>query len=376
MGYIFIFDPVGGSQADGVRYAQQLTLMHEQQITVQTIIKSLFEEENKLDIFQALVTLGVSFFTDNPHVLFFVFALIFGFFYSRNVWIILSYSKEKPVQWYVWIAIIMFLLVNPIWNINGVRMWIALHVFVYGVLNFIVLNRKGKIFWCFFSVLIHFSFILPLTLLFVFFLLPKKNITFYFVVFFMTAIFSQLDIQGFKNGIVDYLPQKVIPKVEDYMSEDYVESRSKNNSELSKYIGIQQYMQDYFEYLILIFLWIEIKNKRQISKTHSELLIMFLFFGSVTNVLDAIPSMARFWSLNNMLFFALLLLILFDRRSELSVKMHSATKYLAVLLILPELFAFRIGCDYYGNTLLWGNFLSATFIEDRTPIIQFVKSIL
>jgi hypothetical protein len=56
--------------------------------------------------------------------------------------------------------------------------------------------------------------------------------------------------------------------------------------------------------------------------------------------------------------------------------MHSATKYLAVLLILPELFAFRIGCDYYGNTLLWGNFLSATFIEDRTPIIQFVKSIL
>lgn len=374
MGYVFIFNPVGGSQSDSVRYAQQLYQMHDQQTTFQSIVTSLLEEENKLDIFQSVVTLGVSFFTSDPHVLFLVFALIFGYFYSRNIWIVLSLSSEKPHTGYLWVVILIFLLVNPIWNINGVRMWIALHVFVYGVMGFFVENKKSKLIWSLASVLIHFSFLLPIYLLMLFFFLPKKKLSIYFVIFFVTSIYSQLDIQELKNIIIDFLPQKMVPKVEDYMSDEYVELRSHINSELSMYIGVQQKMLEFFKFISLIVIWIESK-KNGLSVLQNQLLVMFLFFGSVINILDAIPSIGRFWSLNNMVFFSMLLVMLFDK-NKLFEKLHSVTYYSAILLIFPILFSLRIGSDYFGVTLFWSNFISSTIYDDRIPIIVLVKSLI
>jgi hypothetical protein len=74
-----------------------------------------------------------------------------------------------------------------------------------------------------------------------------------------------------------------------------------------------------------------------------------------------------------MIFYALLLKMLFD--SSINFKLQVFVKYLALLLVLPILFRLRVGTDYYGSSLFWGNFVSAIFIDDNVPIIDFMKSI-
>jgi hypothetical protein len=140
------------------------------------------------------------------------------------------------------------------------------------------------------------------------------------------------------------------------------------------YIGVQQKMMEFFKYISLIVIWIEYK-KNGLSVLQNQLLVMFLFFGSVINILDAIPSIGRFWSLNNMVFFSMLLVMLFDK-NKLFEKLHSVTYYSAILLIFPILFSLRIGSDYFGVSLFWSNFISSTIYDDRIPIIVLVKSLI
>ena len=131
MGMVQIFHPEGtilGDGADGGRYVLDLISMH---VNVHsfTDVAKVFYDGSTLDVYQKTLTFIVSRFTDNGHVLFFFFAVVFGFFYSRNIWYVLDKLPEKFNK-YLWVLILFYFLVCPIWLINGVRMWTATHVFV------------------------------------------------------------------------------------------------------------------------------------------------------------------------------------------------------------------------------------------------------
>lgn len=373
MGFVFIFYPVGGSGNDSTRIAYQLEYFHNNSRNFDAVVAVLYNEENSLDVYQSLITYLVSIFTGNPHYLFLVFALIFGFFYSRNVFMILGFSNTSKLKWWIWIVVIMYILILPIWEINGVRMWTAMHVFTYGVFSFLFRNDTKKIYWSIVSVFIHFSFIIPVFILLIYMILPKQKLGFYFVIYSVSVFFSELDIQSLKDSIIDFLPHQLGVKVGEYMNEEYVEVVAENNASMAKYIHISRLLSKYFMLLVIVFLWI--KNRTFfVSEEYKKILVFYLVFGTVFEFLSAIPSFGRFLILCNLSFFALLLFLLF--RFPIDNKLNTLIKYVSIMLILPILFRLRIGTDYYGFSLLWGNFLSAVLIDDNVPLIDFVKSIL
>jgi len=59
MGFIHIFNPIGGSQSDGVRYAEALVKLNTQHIDLNVISSYFYSQDGSLDIYQPLVTLFV-----------------------------------------------------------------------------------------------------------------------------------------------------------------------------------------------------------------------------------------------------------------------------------------------------------------------------
>ena len=108
LGAVFIFLPAGttlGGGADGGEYVLRLIDMHnDDSISFWGIISKFQQDQRYMDLYQPLMTLLVSRFTDNGHVLFTLYAFVFGFFYSRNVWYILDkipYRKLGSVTVFV-----------------------------------------------------------------------------------------------------------------------------------------------------------------------------------------------------------------------------------------------------------------------------------
>lgn len=373
MGYVHIFNPIGGSGSDGVRYAQELVKMNSDHLNFKTLASYFYSDENSLDIYQPLVTLVVSFFTKDAHFLFLLFAFVFGFFYSRNIWLVLNFASKDKLTWWSWITVIMLILVIPIWEINGVRMWTALHVFMYGVLSFYLNNDKKKLIWSFVAVFIHFSFLFPLMLIFIYIFLPKNNLTIYFVLFFVSATFNEINIQALNDVFVKFLPVQLSTRTEGYLNEDYLISVSETSASFSLYLVLINKLSKYFILLIIIYFWIN-KNTLFTKKIHKDLLTLFLFLGSCFQFFSMIPSMGRFFTITNMVFYSLLFLLLIDE-SQNNINLNNFVKYFSVVLIMPILLKIRLGCEFYGTSLFWSNLISSSFIEDRTPMIDYIKSL-
>ncbi len=373
MGFVFIFNPIGGSTSDSSRIANELIVMHNNPIDFNTVSSYFYSQDGNLDIYQSLLCFITSIFTNNPHILFFNHALIFGFFYSRNIWIIFKFSENSKIDFSIWIVIIMTILINPIWEINGGRMWLALHVFMYGLFSFFLSNNKMKAIWCFLSIFIHFSFIIPLMLFFISLFVPKRNLTFYFVLYLVASSIKEIDFKWLNEFLMNNVPDLLSRKVESYMSEEYKETLNDVKQYLSSYLFVTAKMAKAFVILVLIFIW-KCKNELLREERYRQLLFLFLFFGSIFEILSSIQSMGRFLKIPNMIFYSLLLLMLFDN----SLQLHSIQKlikYLIILLFLPILLAIRIGFYYYGTSLFWSNFIASFFIEDRTPLINYVKQL-
>ncbi len=372
MGFVFIFNPVFDTGADSTRIAKALVTMHSPDTTIKEVFSDLFVEDGNVDVYQLLVTYIVSIFTSNAHYLFLTMAIIFGFFYSRNVWRILDIIKLSANQTYIWIFIAMLFLVNPIWNINGGRMWVALHVFIYGIFGYFFEKKPLYLIWSFVSIFIHFSLIFPLSLFIILQFLPKKNIYTYFFIYLISLFVNDIDMESLKTMIIDYLPKFLIYKADAYLNEELAITISEGVKDWSTYLFVSKYMSMGFKYIVLYVFWKNIKNI-EVNTILRNLMISFLFLGFFINILSLIPSMGRFMVLTDFIMFALLLLVI----SNVNLTNHSANllKYSSILLILPIFFALRIGTIYYGHSLFWSNFFGALFIEDRNPIIYYVKSI-
>jgi hypothetical protein len=372
MGYIFVFNPITQSEADSTRIADSLITMHNNPVNFKTIVEYFINNENAFDIYQTLVTFVLSLFTGNSHYLFLVFAIVFGYFYSRNIWMVFNYIKTDNLPWYIWLLLVTLLLICPIWYINGGRMWVALHVFIYGLFSYYLRNDFKKLMWCALSVLFHFSFVIPLLIFIIYLIIPKKNLTFFFILFFISISISEINIQSFREKIVDILPTKLSIKADSYLNDDSVETVKYRNANYSQYLKITDGMSKYFMFILVGYFWINQKKLFQ-EKLFQNLLTLFLFYASIFEILSVIPSMGRFLTVSNLIFYTLLLLLLCNK--TLYSEFQMVTKYLSILLILPILLSIRIGFEYYGVSLFYSNFISSYFFEDRQPLINLVKSL-
>jgi hypothetical protein len=164
--YGLMFNILPGQGSDCVRYAEELKQMHLTQTSWELLSSTFYQDgQTRFDIYQPTLTLIVSRFTGDYHILFALFGFVIGYFYSRTVWFFVDRLPQKAqLVNFLFILAVAFLL-NPGSAINGVRMYTAFYIFLYGALKFFEKQQMAYLVLAGSSFLVHFSFAYPFAMM-------------------------------------------------------------------------------------------------------------------------------------------------------------------------------------------------------------------
>jgi len=246
----------------------------------------------QLDFAQPLLNFVLSSLTTNYHVLFAIYGLIFGYFYSRNISFLIDYCNLNGKKIKVWLLFAAFLV--GAWQINGFRFWTATHIFLYGLLATLISGnrKKGILFMCL-SLAFHFSFLLPLLVFWGFRFIPKFPKPYLLVLLALLFYNPFSNLAGVRNFAQQYAFNKVLErKVETYTSEEVAD---KIQNRESRYGMLKKVASKINNVLIILLAWrvrrfIEIPKFKRFREVYNYGLILSL----TGALLSFIPSVGRF----------------------------------------------------------------------------------
>lgn len=252
-----------------------------------------------LDIYAPLVNFLVSrFSTDTAH-LFAVHAAVYGFFYLKSITLIYDEFNGK-INSNAWLFFIMFIGLFSIHQINAVRYYTALWVWVYGALLLLTTRKWPYIFICLSASLVHFGVTLATGVIFVFFLLGRRDYLYIplLISSFILGQFYQLSVfVEFGSKVSDAAEQRAV----GYTSDSYIEMRQEGLSETAWFI---RWRSDSLHYFVLgALLFIYLRRKRFYWDVQQKYLLSFLmFFLSFVNFVLKVPSLGGrmrfiFWTM-------------------------------------------------------------------------------
>lgn len=384
MGAVLIYWPEGtilGMGSDGGRYVLQLMAMYNGNESIKAIFGRYMLDQNTMDLYFPLVCYFVSRFTDNGHVLFTVFAFVFGFFYSRNIWYILDKLPEKKLGSLV-ILVILFFLINPITHINGVRYNTAIHIYVYAMLPYLLDNDKSKLWWLVVAPLVHFSFLYVSVMAAAYVLLISNRaktqgqlfLTISLIIFIVSLFINSLNLSSINAVLADYSPESYEERIDSYVNQDVADRRSEAMDATNWYVGASGIIKNWSYSLLLVFLLPCIRRNYRSGSSIYNMYAFTLLFGAFANVMALIPSGGRFQLVAQMFSVALILLV------SMSIpKKDGFFQYLniaLVFLIIPMVVDIRRPFDDFGITAIIGNFITVFFWENNVPLIDFIKRVI
>jgi hypothetical protein len=356
-------------EMDVNRYVLKLQELHSAPLNWDAFVANFYNEEgDTIDVYQPLVTYIIAMVTDSGNILFAVFGFIYGYFYSRNIWLLFGMIKEKRINRVMWIVLASFALTIGFWEINGVRMWTAAHIFFYGTFLLLVKDNKKGFLIAASSMLVHFSFMLPFAVL-VFFRFVKLPWKILYLIFLASFFVSQFNVSSFGETLSTYLPEFLLPKVKGYTSDEYIETVSEApvfNWYMTFYIKcltwfiVMMLSSIYFSGLTLM------KN----NKAFSNLFGFTLLFLTVGNIMSLVPSGSRYLIIARLFAMALLFLFYFwyDIRSY---KKHIVI--LSPLLVFFLIVSVRVSFETTTFVTILANPIIAMFIDFPVPLITLLK---
>jgi len=371
-GFTFVIVENIEDAADSARYAQLLVEYSNSVLDFKSLIRSFYSESSAyVDVAQPIITYLVSIFTVNPSILFSVFAMIFGFFYSRNIWYILSNIKDDLNPLLI-LFIFVFALTNPIWFINGFRMWTAAQIFVYGALPFLFEGKYQKLFWSFLSIFFHFSFLTPIAILLIYILFKnRRNV--YMGFFIITFFLKELDLQVVQSYL-SFLPSIFQARVGGYLNVEYAESIVMARQEYNWYIILAPKALEWVIFIIVMFLFF---LRREILEKQKGLINLFYFsilFFSFANILSLVPSGGRFANVGYAFMFFSFSIFLSRFPEDPGLKIITILS--VPFILLYSLVAIRVGTEFFGFVTIIGNPVFAALGAESAPLITEIMSLL
>lgn len=258
----------------------------------------------KKDIYFLTVAYYTSQITNNYHVLFFIFSIVFGFFLVMSLKILVEDNNFKINVPCLLLAALF--VTNGIQNINGMRFWTAAWVATYAILQILVHRRK--VFYLLFVLtpLIHSSFVFFILIFIVYLLLGDKKSRWIYA-FYCSFIFSV-----FTSDILSYFVQ--IPGLDRfsiYLDEEI----------FLKIEGKKSFLRQFFDtlsfaYINLLFylVYIEVRNKNEFKG--KKVYDFFLVYITITNFVRAIPSLGSRLFIISFPFLAYLWLVTFGSQRK------------------------------------------------------------
>lgn len=361
----FTFVPREGM--DSMGYAQRLMDFHSSDISMSEIFRMVYVPGSRyLDIIQLLLTYLVSTFTSDPRILFAVFGTIFGFFYSRNIWMLISETEGKLGRIEV-LLLILFSLIIPVWFINGMRFWSAAHIFTFGALQVLLYQKRQGLLISALAILMHFSFVLPVGLLGAYMLVGNRTRV-YFGFFIVSLFVSSLDPIFVRETLLGFLPAVFHDRVTSYTSLERIEYVR------AAYAGANFYARWYLPairigisaLLILIF----VSGKEFWKETKVKNLYSFaLLFCGVANLVEVV--MGRFMFVAHLISAAALFMFFYYLPQK-----HTSRSLFYVafpFLLFFVLVIFRLGLDNTGVNVFISNPVLAPLMNNATALIDLIR---
>lgn len=359
--------------ADSFRYVKKLEALHNSESSWSAFVATLYELDERgsgsVDIYQIVVTYIVSLFTSNGDILFAIFGAVFGFFYSRNIWLLLQGVSKKSLSLTLWLLLASFISVIGFWNLGGVRMWTAAHIFFYGAFIFLMNQKKKGLFIAALSVLVHFSFILPLSFL-IFYILIKPTYKILFFVFLGSFFISSLNLEIVNSAIEAYAPEFIVPRVSNYTSDDYLEVITELNANVNWYVTYYNKILNFGIVIIYCLIYFKSKTTLALSKGTINLFGFSLVLLIVGNFLEGVPSGVRYLIIAQ--FFALATIFLAVNQIQ-DIKFQRNLKLVYPVLIFFVIVSIRISLDTTTIDTVFSNPIFVTFVKLGMPIVDFIK---
>jgi hypothetical protein len=373
--------------SDIARYLDNFHLVHSEIQFGHTFIKHLqrlYVVENYTEPFNPIVTYCVAVFTDDQRLLMLVYGAFFGFYYSFNISWLMQVSFDKigiGNQKLARSLFILFFLIVPVWEMNGIRMWVGINAFIYFTIRHFYLGKNLSPI-VFVPMLYHSSFLLlsPIIYLGYIGLKPYKNVTWLFYLYLGVLI---LFYSGFKLQIVDIdlggSSDALQNKLEGYnQDEDYFSDLSANAGPKGSWFLI---FSETFRFYLLTLVKIQfvLLMFMKISKTRFSQLEKFLLLMGFVSYLIALhpaPSAQRYALISDAL---LIIYLIYEnfRNPEILTLLYGKYVSIAVnmLILFNLVIEIRHGFDVLNYALFLGNPFTIAYFGNDTPLIDFYHAL-
>lgn len=363
-GFTFV---IGNDKSDVNRYRDSFLSIIQRDMGFGDYFNYLLGSESSFDYLQPIIMYIVSLFTKDFRIAMAVFGAFFGYFYSRNIWNILSHVKGRIPRFSVFLLAI-FSIVYAVWDINVLRYTIAAHMFFFGTYNYFTKKRAWYLLISVASMLMHYTMSLSCGVLLLFILLGKWP-RIYLGLLLVSTVVSELDMSVIQSNL-SFLPKNLQEESNDYINEDYKEFREEKNAEKNFRGKFYQPALKYTLIVLLIYVYWSRREWLMQNPIWYGFYSFILLFFSIFNILSSIPVMNRFVFLSSI--FALALLIVFFAENRGASEQRLATIATPVLLFY-FIVKFRIGMEFTGFFALMGNPVAAIFNEGDIAFINFLK---
>lgn len=320
---------------------------------------------NSIDIFEPLISFIISRLTTNPHILFGAFGLIFGYFYSRNIWYLLNIVKSRIDKKGVFL-IFIFAIIIGFWQINGFRFWASAHIFFYGTIRYLVEQKKNGLIYVISSVFLHFAFVLPVVTLFVYLLIGNRT-NYYFVFFVLTLFISELNLDNVQVGISSIAPDLFQQKIDIFTNVDYVDNIKSDRLDNRNWrYFLYPLILKWSAVAFLVASFFIARNKK-LPNFLINILSFTLFFSAISNIVSIIPSGGRFLIVDYLFVFSLAFILI---QSKYKTKLMLRIFYITA----PFLAFYSVGIinsisPSFGSSIVT-NPIFLLFYTSETPLVD------
>lgn len=359
-GFTFVISNEG---LDSNRYYQELETLANENPGLDEFSSRIYTG-SYTDILQPYVTFFLSKVTTNSHWLFAVFGFIYGFFYSRNIAMLIELIPPA-IRKRNWFFLLLFAMIIPIWQINGFRMWTATHLFVFAFLKYHVTGNKKALLLIPLTFLVHWSLLIVNAVFLIYYILGKRK-NLYFIFFAISFFINELPLPSFS---VISAPAAFEKKITDYTNEDYLESVDAEFQQVNWYVKYRSRALRITLIILIILSFLQLRNS-ELSKFQLDFLCFTMYFTAVVNIMGTLQagSLDRFNTLANLLMVGFLCTV--PRKSSGMKFTYILGNAVFLLYVAVEM---RIGLDTMSLDTLLSNPVISLIYQSQVPLIDIIK---
>lgn len=248
------------------------------------------------DFYAITLEFLVSRVSDNPRWFFALISLFYAWIFLLFINFVsdllnVKFKKKINIYFLFLIFIIPFYV-----GVTGVRFWPALFVFCLFVLKYFTFGKVKYLLYACLSILIHYSFFLPVLLLIPFYFLNKSKAGLNILLIGSLVIFLSGNINSKLNVIntnFSGFSEKVDSRTESYVDAENLDERTAKVSKRNWYAKLNSQAINYFLILIIVLINFNILRVRQ-TKLSNKIKTYVLFTMIITLLIYDLGSISRF----------------------------------------------------------------------------------